>query len=57
MYQVCFQKVENPDKHGEGFKRNQELQNQRFIGFIFTVQVLIIYREVMVLIPLDQLSI
>ena len=30
---VCFQKVENPDKHGEGFKRNQELQNQRFIGY------------------------
>lgn len=30
---VCFQKVKNPDKHGEGFKRNQELQNQRFIGY------------------------
>ena len=30
---VCFQKVKNPDKHGEGYKRNQELQNQRFIGY------------------------
>jgi hypothetical protein len=30
---ACFQKVKNPNKHGEGYKRNQELQNQRFIGY------------------------
>ena len=30
---VCFQKLKNPDKNSEGYKRNQELQNQRFIGY------------------------
>jgi len=30
---ICFQKVKNPDKNGEGYKRNQELQNQNFIGY------------------------
>lgn len=30
---ACFQKIQNPDKNGEGYKRNQELQNQKFIGY------------------------
>lgn len=29
----CFQMVKNADKNSEGYKRNQELQNQKFIGY------------------------
>ena len=30
---TCFHKVKNHDKNSEGYKRNQELQNQNFIGY------------------------
>lgn len=30
---ICFSKVKNADKNSEGYKRNQELQNQNFIGY------------------------
>ena len=30
---MCFHKVKNVDKDSEGYKRNKELQNQKFIGY------------------------
>ena len=30
---TCFQKIKNVDKDSEGYKRNKELQNQKFIGY------------------------
>ena len=29
----CFQKVKNADANSEGYKRNKELQDQKFIGY------------------------
>ena len=29
----CFQKVKTPDKHGEGYKRNQELREKKEISY------------------------
>ena len=29
----CFQRVNNADQNSEGYKRNQELQNQKFVGY------------------------
>jgi hypothetical protein len=29
----CFQRVKNADQNSEGYKRNQELQNQKFVGY------------------------